>query len=384
MANTNTLTNVIPQILAQGLLTLRQTCVMPRLVNSDFGVLGAGKGSTIDIPVPSAIATNDVTPSYVAPDDAGSTPGTVPLVMDQWREAPFFLTDKDMMEAMDGTIPMQAAEAVKGLANYVDSYLLGLYKGAYGYVGEAGTAPFASGTSEATLARKVLNNQLAPMQDRRFVFDAETEANALNLRAFQDVAWTGDAQGINEGRVVRKLGFDWFLDQNIPVHTAGTITTGLAAKAATAQALGLKNIVCTTAASTGACALKVGDIITFAGHSQTYTVTEAATQAAAANDVTVKVEPGLKKALAGGEAVSVKGSHTVNLAFHRDAIGFANRPLMDSADGLGNMISVAQDPISGLSMRLEVSRQHKRTRWSFDILFGAALIRPELACRVAG
>jgi len=384
MPNVNTLTKVVPQILAQGLLTLRQTCVMPRLVNGSYGIDAAKQGATIDIPVPSAISTNAVTPSYVAPDDAGVTLDTVPLAMDQWREAPFFLSDKDMMEAMGGVIPMQAAEAVKGLANFVDAYLLGLYTGIYGLVGTPGTTPFATDVTAATAARKVLNNQLAPMGDRRFVFDADCEANALGLRAFQDVSWTGDAQGINEGNIVRKLGFNWFLDQNVPTHTAGSITTGLIAKASTAQAVGAKSITCTTAASTGACALKAGDIITFAGQDQTYVVTEDATQAAAATDVTVKIEPGLQKALAGSEAATVKASHVVNMAFHRDAIAFANRPLMDSADGLGNIIQSAQDPVSGLSLRLEISRQHKRTRWSYDILFGAALVRPELACRVAG
>src|SRR5690606_27985853 len=114
---------------------------------------------------------------------------------------------------------------------------------------------------------------------------------------------------------------------NVPTHTAGTITTGLATKAATVQALGDKTIVCTTAAATGACALKKGDIITFAGDTQTYVLTDDATQSSAASDVTLNIEPGLKKALAGGEAVTVKASHVVNLGFHRDAFALAMRPL---------------------------------------------------------
>lgn len=384
MANSNTLTEIVPVILAQGLVTLRENCVMPRLVNADYSSDAAKVGGSIDVPVPSAISTNAVSPSNTAPDDSGITPDTETITLNEWREAPFFMSDKDLLDAGDGVIPMQAAEAAKALANYVDAYLLALYKGVYHFVGTAGTTPFGTGVTECTAARKLLNNSLSPMMDRRFVFNADAEANALNLRAFQDVSWTGDARAINDGEIVRKFGFDWHLDQNVPDHTAGTITTGLAAKTSTSQALGDKSIVCTTAASTGACALVEGDIVMFGSDPQTYVLTSAATQASAATDVTLNIEPGLKVALTGDEAVTVKGNHAVNMAFHRDAIAFANRPLVDSGDGLGNLIMSQQDPKSGLTMRLEVSRQHKRTRWSFDILFGAALIRPQLACRVAG
>ena len=191
---------------------------------------------------------------------------------------------------------------------------------------------------------------------------------------------------ITDGLLGRKLGFDWYQDQQVPTHTAGTITTGLIAKAATAVAAGLKTIVATTAASTGACALLEGDIILIAGDAQPYVLTADATEASASTDVTLNFEPGLRYALVGSEAVTVKATHVVNLAFQRGAFAFASRPLDDIGQDIGLVLAseTMTDPITGLSMRLEVTRQYKQTLWALDMLYGGKCIRPELATRLAG
>ena len=381
----NTFDEVTPKLLAQGLLALRQNCVMPRLINRSYENTAAQKGAAINVPIPSAIAVNDVSPAATPPSTQDSAPTSAVITLDQWKEAPFYLTDKDVLQAMDGVIPMQASEAVKALANNVDSYLLNLYKGVWSYGGTAGTTPFGDAkTTDINQARKRLNVQLAPLGDRYFVFDPETEAAAASVPAFQAIYASGDASAIQNGAVQNKLGFGWFMDQNVPTHTAGTITTGLIAKAATAQAIGLSTITATTAATSGACALKTGDIITFAGSTQTYTLTADATQATAATDVSLKISPALVKALVGSEAVAVKASHVVNMAFHRDFAAFATRPLEQTGTGFGNYLMSEVDPVSGLSLRLEITREHKRIRFSYDILYGASIVRPQLATRLAG
>ena len=63
----NSLSAVMPKILARGLLALREQAVMPRLVNADYSNDAARKGDTIDVPLPSAVAATDVAPSHAAP-----------------------------------------------------------------------------------------------------------------------------------------------------------------------------------------------------------------------------------------------------------------------------------------------------------------------------
>ena len=370
----NTWIAVVPKLLAQALMTLREQIVMPRLVNRAYEVLAAQLGSTMDVPIPSAITATSVSPSNTPPSNVDSAPTSVPIHLDQWYEAPFHMTDKEEREVMQGVIPMQAAEAVKALVNKVEQHLFGLYTAVYGFAGTPGTTPFASDLAAFTAARKTLHEQLAPFDPRYSVIGPDAEAAALQLRAFQDTSYRGDTDGIVAGQIGRKLGSLWVMSQQVPTHTAGTGSGYLVNKGG-GQAIGDTDIT----ADAGSGTILIGDIVTFAGHDQTYAVT-----AALASNM-FRIAPGLQAAVADDAAVTLKATHVVNLVFHRDAIAFATRPLEGTVrPGLGSIVETAVDPVSGLSLRLEVTRQHKLTRYAFDILWGAALVRPELAVRLAG
>jgi len=385
----NTLTNVIPKILAQGLLAMRQNCVMPRLVNSDYSKLAAQKGSAITVPIPSAIPVQAVSPGAYSNVTSASAPTAATINLDNWYEAPFYLTDKDYSEAMGGTIPMQASEAIKSLANQINGDIMATYKSIPYLTGSAGVTPFAATTEAATSVRRVLNVNLAPMSDRRMVLGPDAEANALGLRQFTDFSFTGEVDGIRNARLGEKLGFTWAMDQAIPTHTVGTLggdgSTATKVKANTAAGV---SAVTLTVGATNPLNLYKGDIIYFTGSTQPYTVTTATTEIAAAADVAVAIYPPLQANLLANCALTILGTsggtYTVNLGFHRDCIAFASRPLIDSVDGLGNIVKSAIDPVSGLALRLEVTREHKRTRWSFDALYGVQCVRPELGCRLIG
>lgn len=385
MTNTNTLTDLMYAMVAQGLMVLRQYCVMPSLVNRTLETRAGEQFSSIDIHVPSEITANAVTPGPTPPDNTGVTPTKKTITCDQWFDASFFLNDREIQEVGMNIVPMQLGSAAKALANKINADIFATYKKFYGYAGTAGTTPFGTSLAEFIDARKVLNRQLAPTDDRRVVLGVDAEAAALGLRQIQDASFrAAAANSLVSGKIGTILGSEWYTDQAVPTHTAGTITTGLIAKAATVVAAGLKTFLATTAASTGACALLVGDIISIAGHTTTYTLTAVATQAVAASDVALVFEPGLEIALAGSEAVTVKGSHVVNLAFQRDAIAFVTRPFAGSNVTGNRRFVFLPDPVSGLVLRLEITDQHKRTNWAFDVLYGVQVIRPELGCRLAG
>lgn len=389
----NTLTDLMPKILARALISLRKTTLMPVLVNTDYGTDAQGKGSTINVPVPVAQTTSAVSPSNTPPAPANITPKTVPIALDQWQKTNFHLSDKDYGEinANAAFIPSQMAESVSALANDVNAHILAQYKGIYGIVGTAGTTPFASDVTAATAAVTKLNQQLCPRTMRRAVLDFAAEGNALGLAAFRDASQSGKDSVIREGQLGRFFGIDWNGDTQVPTHTSTALTAG-AATINGAQAAGAGSTdnnatgTISIAKATNAAPLVAGDIIEFTvgGVVQQHTVVTGVTLAV--GNTTVTVAPALRVATAGSEAVTLRATHVVNMAFHRNAFAFASRPLMDDVEDLvkAGLMTVMSDPQTGLVMRLERSRQYKQTVWEIDILWGSKLVRPELAVRIAG
>jgi hypothetical protein len=376
----NSLTNLVDKLLARGVLALREQAVMPRLVNGDYSSMGAMKGATIDIPVGSALSAVDVTPSVTPGSAQDSTPTLVQVPLDQWKEVSFFLTDKQRMEIDENEsfMPQNVSEAVRRLANVMDARVHAQYVDVYGYVGTAGTTPFSASVADVVNARAVLNKQLAPMSDRRMVLNPDAEANLLQVPAMSDLERTGDPAVKIQGRLGTKFGFDFFQTTNIVTHTAGTAASISVASTTAAGATSLDVLASVNGT------LVVGDIISVAGNTQTYVITALATLTSTKQAVTI--QPPLVAIASSTSDVTRRASHVVNLAFNREAFVFVNRPLANAGGGagLGTVMREMSDPVSGLTMRMEVSRQNKQERFAMDVLYGAKTLRPQYATRVAG
>lgn len=389
----NTLTAILPKILARTLLALRKRTVMPRLINRGYEMdIAAKKGDAVTIPVPTAVGTRDVTPSNTPPAPVDTAPGSVVLTLDEWRQTdPFHLTDQELtqIDQDENFLPGQMSEGVSALANYANEKCFALYTGVYGFAGTPGTTPFKETTpvvDVATEAMQILNEQDCPPENRRAVLDWAAHAAAAALPAFSNAHKKGSDDTLISGELGRVFGFDWYGDGQVPYHTTAAAGTPLIDSAG-GYAVGTKTIHMDGFTTKP----EAGDIFTIpnraSGASDTQTYVVVSSTALVGTDSDVTFEPGLAVTLAAGdddETVLFKASHRVNLAFHRDAFAFASRPLQDTdLAGTGNMLTMP-DPVTGLVMRVEVSRQHKQTAVELDMLFGVKLVRAALACRIAG
>lgn len=385
MTISNSIAAIIPTIFAQGLSALRNRCVLPSLINNSYSTNAMEKGQTISIPIPSAITTNAVVPGPYAPDSGSIAPTAAQITLSNWQEAAFTLNEQELGYIVNGYTSRQITAAISALADYVNQTIFNCYNGVNNVVGTAGTIPFSDGTvGNAVDLKETLTLWKTPYADRRLVLDTTTMGNALKLQAFAYMLNSNDPSVMREGDIGRKFGFDWYEDQQVPRHISGTITTGLTANS-TAGVAGAYTFNATTAAASGACALLVGDVIKIAGHTRSYALTANATQASSSSVVSLIVNAPLQYALVGTEAITVVASHTVNLGFHADAFGFASRTMAPVAGAEPNPFQMdVADPVSGLTLRLQVREEFHRIRWAFDLLWGVSLVRPDLSCRLLG
>jgi hypothetical protein len=370
---------------------------MPALVNRGYAAdleNPAKKGETVTIEIPPSVTTSAVTPAASPTAASDQTPTTKTLSLDNWRKsAPFALNDQEItqIDTDKNYIPTNVSASIEALAAYVNEQIHATYTGVYGYVGTAGVTPFAEATpvvDAASAAQRELNKQKAPLAPRYGILGHNAAHAARSLQSFYRADMRGQSDTMKTGDIGTAFGFDWKEDANVTTHTTGAAGTPLL-DYGSGYAVGTTTIHMdgfTTKPS-------AGDVFKFPAarasgviDEQTYVVSSSTTLVGTDSDVTFA--PGLKVALAAGDdscAIKFMASHAVNLAFHRDAIGFASRPLMDTDPTGRRVMQSLADPVTGLVLRLEVlTHMYKMTQWEFDILFGTALIRPELACRIAG
>lgn len=409
----------IGMITNEALAVLENELTFTKRVNREysdqFARSGAKIGATLNIRKPVRYVGGR-TPTL---NVQGSVETYATLTLDKQYQVSMSFTSADMVLAIDDFSNRFIKPAVAQMANMIDYDGQQEYLNIYNTVGTPGTTPSSLATFLAAGVK--LDNEAAPMNDRSVVINPAANAAVVGayFTLFNPVKQISD-QYI-KGSMSSAVGFDWFMDQNVAVHTVGTYAANVAGGAVTVNGAVTTGNSIILAGWTSGDILNAGDIITFGtttsngvfainpqnyqstGQLRQFVVTEQAT-ATGGGAMTVTVSPSITfynssspnsqanvysstNSIASGAVVTVLGaSATVtpqNLAFCRDAFTFAN---VDLPDMPGTETSRASSNKLGMSIRLVRGSDliNDRIICRLDLLGGWATIRPELACRIAG
>lgn len=385
---TNSLENIIPKIVSRGMLSFREQAIMPRLVNANFSADAARKGDKIEVLMPGEVEVEDVIPSPENPVVPDFDVKTETIELNNWKKVSFYLTDQEMVqvETNESFIPFAMNEAVRALAEEVNRSFYKEIMRARHLIGYPGKELFTqnpaekdeayAGINPALEGRKLLNSSRAPKSGRFAIIGFEEEAKALTLPEFADAERSGDTSVRLEGEIGRKYGIQWFSTDQIHKHIA---TKSADFNPSFVLEKGdlygqIRNYSLPPA---------FGDLITDTSGKIMFGIDNLQRKVTSSSSVYNMSLP-IQQRLTSGTRIRFGPDHHNHMIFQRDAFAFAMRPLTSANEimGLGNRIMSVTDPETGLSMRLEISRQHKRTVWEFDVLWGVKLVKPEFAIRV--
>lgn len=295
--------------------------------------------------------------------------------------------------------------AIKRLASQVDlETFQKMYKAVYNQVGTAGTTP-ASAQIYLDGGAK-LSNFATPTDDRCAVINPNAQARTVDgLKALFNAQDKIAGQYI-KGQMGEALGFNYFMSQNVPVHTAGTrILTDTHLVDGTVATQGSTTIHVDGFAGTET--VTVGDIFTvanvFAVNPETKQVSEdlqqfvcTALATAASNETDITVSPAMYTSGAlqtidafpqdGAAVTFLNGAAGVktpqNMLFAKDAFTFATAKLEMPSD-VSFKGQMEQD---GLNIRIlrQYDINNAQYPMRIDIFFGSLAQRASQACRLTG
>lgn len=393
-----TIANLAPIIVARAHQVLRKRLPLLVLCNKDFKDVPSGVEKNIYIDVPAdagAVAGNASAGAYFDPGTKSNNPKT--LTLDQWVDDGWYLADDDIarIATVTGFVPNLMLTSVEKIARRIAQDGWATYKKVYGAVGTAGTTPFATTTDVLVDAGIKLDDQLCPPESRVALYNSKAKAAILKLDSFKGFDKRGDLAPLRDAELGRFLGFDQFLDQAVPLHTAGTLSNGSTHTAKIDGAVAADATTMDIDETTLTGTVVEGDIFTVAGDSQQYVVVSGGT--AAGNALAgITFQPPSVAGFADDAVVTFLNSHRVNLGYHPNALYFGSRR-MDMSEHAKELLGIAAgqggqvlaeysmaDPMTGIVLRVTIVRQKYRVVCNFDTLYGWLMVQPKMATRILG
>jgi hypothetical protein len=395
----------IDMITRKCLEILENNLVITRNVNrqydDSFAVQGAKIGSTLRIRLPDRALVSDGATLVVQDDNEQNTT----LTVNSQKHIGINFTTEELTMQLDDFAERVLKPRISQLASSVDADVANSFKFIGNTVGTPGTTPATSAVLLA--AQQKLNENAAMMSPRYATVNPAANAGLVEgLKGLFNPTDTISRQFKNGMMGMGVLGYEEInMSQSIKQFTVGTRTATGGTTSAAVTVEGATTISITGAGA--AATVKAGDVFTvancFAVNPQTRESTGSLFQfvaladvtlsGAGAGDITVAAIYSATQALAtvntlpaSGAAVVFVGASGVqypqNLVYHKDAITFATADLV-----MPQGVDMASRQVhNGISMRIvrQYDINNDRMPCRVDVLYGFAVIRPQIAVRMWG
>ena len=222
----------VPEIwAAETLMILESNLVIGALVHTDFEDEVKEFGDTVNTRKPGTFTAkrkgvnDDVTVQ-------NATAEKVAIVLDQYFHTSFLVRDGQESLSFKDLVAEYLKPAAMSLAEAIDKVLMGqAFQFMANGVGNLGryseSSPGATGNVKGEIlnTRQKMNENKAPVSGRNLILAPDSETEALKLDLFVSADKLGDdGTAMREASLGRKLGFDFFMAQN--VSSIGPVGSG--------------------------------------------------------------------------------------------------------------------------------------------------------------
>lgn len=320
----------------------------------------------------------NITPAATPPAFVDETTAAGTMKLTKSRSVPFYWSGDDVAKLGRSKAAIQnnkIAQALRTLRNEMEADLAALHaltSRAYAAHATTPAALFGSNYGEAAQVRKILVDNGAPMADVSLVLGTTAGAAVRTL-----IGPTATQANVEDGQLVNMFGMALRESGQIVTTTAVGNNTGTYAING-AHAKGATTLTIKTGTGT----ILAGDVITIGTDTGTkYVVTTGVD-----NGTSIVIgAPGLKKTLAGNEAIAIVGVCERNMCLSRTAIHLLARlPAQPEGGDAATDELIVQDPITGLPFRFAQYKGYHANQYEVGIAWGVKNAVPQHTALLLG
>ena len=270
------------------------------------------------------------------------------------------------------------AQGMRAIINDIESKLFTEIKNNAGYAtADGGTTAFDTNLNSIATAREILTRSGTPTDDLSLVINGTAGVNLRNNTNLLNVNTSGTNVLREQGILIPVHGFNVYESSQITQHTAGTSNNGYHINNGSGEVAGEPTITTDAGGGSASGTIIQGDIVTFAGLSESYVVKTAL----AANDFVLNT--GLLSDAADDAEITGTVAYTGNFAFHRNAAEFAMRAPAEpvGGDSASEVINVTE-PRTGLVFQVRLYRGYHQNLIEVGAVYGVKAFKPEFICTI--